>query len=128
MMEQLKMFSIFIKDSVYGLSNYKSQTDAKNIIGVLTIMFAIALLGEAMPYDYYITLRTIVCLCLGYTLYKNKERLAGGYYCILFTGMLLYNPVYPIHLESQVLWFPVNLVTLFVMYKIHVELSVSEEE
>ncbi|KPK50281.1 MAG: hypothetical protein AMS22_12360 [Thiotrichales bacterium SG8_50] len=68
-----------------------------------------------MPYGYYMLLRLAlfgVCAWGVVLLYRRHAGLAAG----LGIGVLLYNPVFPIHLGAKAPWVVLNLVTLALLF------------
>jgi hypothetical protein len=84
---------------------------------VIVGLFVIAVLP--MPYGYYISLRTMVCVALYFfwrEVYPLRYKMAGWYYTLI--GLfVLYNPVLMIHLENKFLWTCLNGLTLYLLWK-----------
>ena len=66
-----------------------------------------------MPYGYYFLSRLVVCICAIFflnQLYKSNERTS----VFIFVGIvILYNPLFPIHLGDKSIWIVVNIITAF---------------
>lgn len=76
-----------------------------------------------LPYEYYIALRFLICSVSAYYFFcsrNNEGEINIPSY--LTWGLLgcavLYNPVLPIHLGSQLLWFIINIATLVLLYSV----------
>lgn len=90
---------------------------------VIIILFIIALFP--VPYGYYISLRTMVCVGLYFfwrEVYPRRERMPGWFYTLI--GLfILYNPILILHLDNKFLWTAINGVTLYILYKIRMALD-----
>ena len=127
MIETIKNFTFTLKTCAQGLRQYREQEDLQNILGIMLILFVLALL-PIMPNEYYIAMRTVVCICLAYVIHTYKSLLRTEYYYGLIFGILLYNPIFIVHLGSKIIWFVVNALTLFFVYKMQLQLAKSDKE
>ena len=71
--------------------------------------------------DYYTLLRIVVCLfgaAVFVTLPQdyNKEKI------VFLLIAIIYNPIFPIYFGSRIIWFPVNLVTIWFFWELRSEL------
>lgn len=88
---------------------------ADAIAGLAVLAGALAVVGLlALPYGYYILLRTVFCIACGLAAYQGgiKRRIL---WMLAFAGLVvLYNPVAPIHLGrgTKGWWLLLNLVTV----------------
>jgi hypothetical protein len=72
-----------------------------------------------LPYVYYIVLRIIIFgSLLWLTLRefgKNNRFFYSGVGFFTALGLILYNPLLPVHLGSKFIWFLLNLVGLYLI-------------
>lgn len=79
----------------------------------ILIVFIIGLLP--MPYGYYFAMRAIVCLGLFFFLKATIGK--NLFYVGVIIGLLiLYNPIFHIHLGDKIIWSIVNLLTVVFLY------------
>ena len=75
-----------------------------------------------LPYAYYLFLRIIIfgsLLWLALREYAdNKKFFYTGIGALCLLGLILYNPLLPVHLGSKLIWFGLNLTGLFLIRKL----------
>ncbi len=105
------------------LRNWGTRDIPHRTYSVLAILFIAGLLP--MPYGYYISLRTMVCVGLYFfwrEVYPVRSHMPGWFYTLI--GLfVLYNPIIIIHLDNKPLWIVLNIGTLFVLYRIRYSLK-----
>lgn len=69
-----------------------------------------------MPFGFYTLLRVVLCLASAVGFVAARRR--GDYLWLWVYGVLvvLYNPVFPVHLGAKSLWIGVNLLTLLCVW------------
>lgn len=85
----------------------------------LGVVAAIATLVSLlpMPYGFYSVTRvvfTICCAVVAHKLFKKNNYL----WLIGFGLVILYNPLFPIHLGSKVLWTVINVSTVGFIFSV----------
>jgi len=93
----------------------------KNTISlVLAITALVSLLP--LPYGFYFITRTIFTVGLGVISYRLYERRMQAW--LVGAGfVILYNPLFPVHLGSKGLWAIVNIISI--AYAFHFERKTS---
>lgn len=112
------------KDTVTGLSNFSTYTLTKKTYTVMLLLLILAVLP--LPYEFYINLRFLIFVGLGIFLYKlvnTRQEQLKTYKYILIGLMVLYNPVFVIHLGSKVVWSVVSVVCLYILYDLRQKLE-----
>lgn len=110
------IYDIF--DTIQVWNNWAKRTILHKAYTILVAGYFLALLP--MPYEYYITLRSVTCLALFFFFQKIKEvrnNHSMSYYGIIFL-FILFNPLIPVHTGSELFWFIANLLTLYFLYNI----------
>ena len=79
---------------------------------LLTIAIIVAMDNDDLPYGYYTFLRIVTCGLFVWlaVLYKSPY-----WRFILGAGAILYNPVFPIHLDSRDPWIFFNILSIVVL-------------
>ena len=115
------MMNKFLIDLYSTLSpklGWSERTILNKAYTILIVGYFLALLP--MPYQYYITLRCITCICLFFFFQKIRgvrDNHPMSYYGIILL-FVLFNPIIPVHTGSQLFWFIANLLTLYFLYNI----------
>lgn len=108
--------------------NNTDQSTTEKAYFAIVVLFVIALLP--MPYGYYISLRTMVCIALYFfwrEIYPIRQKMIGWYYTLI--GLfVLYNPILIIHLDNKPLWIFLNGFTLYLLYKMRKEIGSRQDE
>ena len=83
-----------------------------SVILLLLIAVIMALANDNLPYGYYTFLRIVTCGLFVWlaVLYKSPY-----WRFILGAGAILYNPVFPIHLDSRDPWIFFNILSIVVL-------------
>jgi len=117
-MNLINGFFVDLNRNIKGFTSFKTVGLLCKFYRILMVLFVLALF-DVMPYEYYIALRTMVCLVLGYAflLSKNKPVLKYGALALIF----LYNPIIPIHFGTQIVWSIINILTLFFIFIVRQE-------
>ena len=72
-----------------------------------------------LPYAYYFFLRFVIfgsLVWLTLKEYADDERFFySGVGALTLLGLILYNPLLPVHLGSKLIWFCLNLVGLYLI-------------
>jgi hypothetical protein len=75
-----------------------------------------------LPYAYYFFLRIIIFGSLFWLTLKefeqDKKFFYSGLGVLTLLGLILYNPLLPVHLGSKLIWFSFNLVGIFLIRKL----------
>lgn len=103
----------------------------QKVYAVMTVLFIAALLP--LPYEFYISLRVLICLGLAVFIYvvsQNATNTPKRFKYVLLGLVVLYNPLFVVHLGSKLAWALVNLGTLYFLYMVRnrVEKNSFEQE
>lgn len=75
-----------------------------------------------LPYAYYFFLRIVIFGSLLWLalreLGRNSDFWKTGLGTVTILGLILYNPLLPVHLGSKLIWFGLNLAGLFLIRKL----------
>lgn len=75
-----------------------------------------------LPYAYYFFLRIIIFGSLVWLTLKefeqDKKFFYSGLGVLTLLGLILYNPLLPVHLGSKLIWFGLNLVGICLINKL----------
>ncbi|WP_034388564.1 DUF6804 family protein [Hellea balneolensis] len=89
------------------------------------IIACIAVVGLSvlpLPYAYYFFLRIVIFGSLLWLALREVGRNSGfwttGLGAVTILGLILYNPLLPVHLGSKLIWFCLNLAGLFLIRKL----------
>ena len=89
------------------------------------ILACIAVVGLSvlpLPYAYYFFLRIVIFGSLLWLALREVGRNSGfwttGLGAVTILGLILYNPLLPVHLGSKLIWFGLNLAGLFLIRKL----------
>jgi len=89
------------------------------------IIACIAVVGLSvlpLPYAYYFFLRIVIFGSLLWLALQEVGRNSGfwttGLGAVTILGLILYNPLLPVHLGSKLIWFGLNLAGLFLIRKL----------
>jgi len=111
----------FLQDAVNKLKNikdFKSYNMLNKSYLVMLVLFISALLP--MPYEFYISLRMSICIGLALFIYyigNQKEELSNYKYTLLGL-IILYNPLFVVHLGDKLIWAFVNVGTLYILFRL----------
>lgn len=95
-------------------------------VPVAASMCAIVALVE-MPYGYYMLLRLgYSAICVHYIIHLGSNYVTS-HRLILVCLVVLYNPIFPVHLGSKVIWSIVNIGTVGYFWTIEIRLLRSEK-
>ncbi len=114
--EKIKEFTVDLLEKLKGITDFFNYTLDNKIYTVMIVLFVLAVFP--LPYEFYNTLRTLICVGLGYYLhsaYQQKDVDVSFYKYALIGLIVLYNPLIPIHLTKP-LWTLINLATLYFIY------------
>jgi len=89
------------KDNFVGLS----LMSAASTIGVLAGF-------NRLPYDFYSLLRFVLCLTAAVGLAGAVRRQAQTWLWVFGVAVILYNPLWPVHLRSKSTWEVINVLTV----------------
>ncbi|HPD57541.1 MAG TPA: hypothetical protein P5294_02835 [Smithellaceae bacterium] len=78
---------------------------------VIVIMMLMWALNPDNPYAYYKLLRWVCCGVFAYLAFQALEQENKNWVWILSITALIYNPIFPVHLNRQ-LWSIINVVTI----------------
>ena len=94
-------------------------TEAPYKVVFVTCLVVVAFSVMPLPYAYYFFLRIIifgVLLWLALKEYaKDKSYFYSGLGIFTLLGLILYNPLLPVHLGSKLIWFGLNLTGLYLI-------------
>ena len=89
------------------------------------ILACIAVIGLSvlpLPYAYYFFLRIVIFGSLLWLALReagrNNSFWTTGLGAVTVLGLILYNPLLPVHLGSKLIWFGLNLTGLFLIRKL----------
>lgn len=74
------------------------------------------------PYGYYVFLRIVCFIVLGYLGWVAMQTGKHGWSWVFIAGSILYNPIFPIHL-NRLIWAVINVLTLIVLAASATQLS-----
>ena len=86
----------------------KKQLWMPQVICIVMLLWA---LNPNNPYAYYILLRWICCGTFAYLAFQSLESEKEGWVWVLGITALLYNPIFPVHLNRGV-WSIFNVITI----------------
>jgi hypothetical protein len=89
------------------------------------IILAIGILP--MPYGYYTLSRLVVSACSIYFAYKLKKNNDEPFMLVFGFVAILYNPIYPVHLNEKSIWVVVNILTSFLFFTKRKELNLHDQ-
>jgi len=96
------------------------QSPHKEIMIVCILIVGISVLP--LPYEFYFFLRLVIfgsLLWLALKEYnKDKKFFYSGLGLFSLLGLILYNPLLPVHLGSKLIWFGLNLAGIFLIRKL----------
>ena len=72
------------------------------------------------PTDFYLITRLGISLTAGllaYALYKSKPEDQEGWWVLLGACTILYNPIFPVYLNSRPTWMFLNILTALLFWK-----------
>jgi len=92
----------------------KSSDPARIIAIVATIGAAVALLR--LPYGYYTLLRVALCAASVFYIVRQLNVRFNGVVVVLTGLVVLYNPVWPVHLGSKWVWTLLNIATVVLFW------------
>jgi len=72
--------------------------------------------------DYYTLLRIIVCL-FGFVAFFALPQDYSKEKVVFLIIAIVYNPIFPIYLGSKIIWFPINLVTIWFFWRLRAEMK-----
>ena len=81
---------------------------------VICIIMLLWALNPNNPYAYYTLLRWVCCGIFAYLAFQSFEQKKQGWTWLLGITALLYNPIFPVHLNRE-LWSVVNVVTIIIL-------------
>ena len=86
-----------------------------------------------LPYAYYFFLRIVIFGSLLWLALREAGRDNGfwttGLGAITVLGLILYNPLLPVHLGSKLIWFGLNVAGLYLIRKLMTrDLAVGDSE
>jgi hypothetical protein len=92
----------------------------KNLLMIPIIVVAIGLLP--LNSDFYVLVRLVVCLfgAVAFVSLPESYKLEKVVFLIL---AIVYNPIFPIHFGSRIIWLPINLITIWFFWKLRVQLE-----
>ena len=82
-----------------------------------------------MPYEFYTVARTVffgALLLMFVRRFASKQQPSGKQLIVGAVFLILYNPVFQVHLGSKELWLIVNVLTLFLLASLFTEPSDTE--
>ena len=120
----LKEFAIDLFNKLKGITSFTKYKIDEKTYTILAVLFLLAILP--LPYEYYNTLRTLVCVGLGYFLYLGLGKENNVYKYGLIGLIILYNPIIPIHL-SKPIWTIINIATLYFIFHFKFKNRTQEE-
>lgn len=106
----------FIEDLKASLSltpEWRQRSFASKAYTAILVLFLVALLP--MPYGFYFGMRGIVCVCL-IPFFMERKKLSKVWLFALGALVILYNPIFPIELGSQIVWTVVNALSLYCLF------------
>lgn len=118
--DKSKIVEGFLSDTTRLLSFNTPWSERTTLEKAYTAAFVIMIIGLLpMPYDFYSSLRVIVCICL-YFFFQAifPQRDIHGRWLVIFIALfVLYNPIIPIHFGEQAIWSCLNILTLGILFK-----------
>jgi len=87
----------------------KSQVFIPLLIRLATAALLLWALGRHTV-DFYVLLRWVVCIVAGHSAYRAGAEKKVGWFLVFAAIVLLYNPVFPVHLRRSV-WAPIFVLT-----------------
>jgi hypothetical protein len=69
-----------------------------------------------MPYAYYVLLRIVLCIsaAVGFRVATKSDDSAWSW--TYGVAALLYNPIFPVHMGSKMIWLGLNAATVVVFW------------
>ena len=120
----------FFKDMARMLSLKLAWRDRTTLEKSYTAMFLIMIVGLfPMPYDFYYSLRVIVCICLFFyfQIILPQRDVYKKWFFVMIGLFVLYNPIIPIRFGEQSVWAVVNLLTIIILYKARIVFDVTKD-
>lgn len=84
------------------------------ILSLIPVIMLLWALNPNNPYAYYILLRWVCCGIFAYLAFQAFAEKRQGLVWLLGITALLYNPVFPVHL-NRALWSIVNVITVIII-------------
>ena len=84
------------------------------ILPIIPIIMLLWALNPSNPYAYYKLLRWVCCGIFAYLAFQSFDRKKQGWVWLLGITALLYNPIFPVHL-NRAIWSDVNIVTVIIL-------------
>ena len=78
---------------------------------VICVPMLLWALNPNNPYAYYTLLRWVCCGVFAYLAHQSIEQKKQGWVWLLGITALIYNPIFPVHLNRE-LWSVVNVVSI----------------
>lgn len=91
-----------------------------NLLLIPIIVVTIGLLP--LTADFYVLVRIVVCLFGAAAFISLPEDYKTEKVVFLILA-ILYNPIFPVYFGSRIIWFPINLVTIWFFWKLRNELK-----
>ena len=92
----------------------------KNLLMIPIVVVAIGLLP--LNSDFYVLVRIVVCLFGAVAFVSLHESYKSEKVAFLILA-IVYNPIFPIHFGSRIIWLPINLITIWFFWKLRVEVK-----
>jgi len=103
-----------VQSAIPGTSPHKQVALACIVVVGLSVL--------PLPYAYYFFLRIVIFGSLLWLALQEAGRDKGfwttGLGAVTVLGLILYNPLLPVHLGSKLIWFGLNLAGLFLIRKL----------
>jgi len=91
-----------------------------NLLLIPIVVIAVGLLP--IGGDYY-TLVRIVVFIFGLVAFLGLPQDYGKEKIIFLIIAVVYNPIFPVYFGSRLIWFPINIITIWFFYKLRNELK-----
>jgi len=114
--DKIKEFLEDLINKLKNIADFSNYTLDNKIYTIMLMLFLLAIFP--LPYEFYNTLRTLICVGLGYYFYSSCKQtdIDVSFYKYAIVGLIiLYNPLMPIHLTKP-LWTLLNLGTLYFIF------------
>ena len=78
-----------------------------------------------MPYEFYTTLRVVVCVFLWrfFTATKSTDNKFSRDHLLIIGMLILYNPLIPFHFGEKPIWTIVNAISLYLLFRLRRKLG-----
>lgn len=127
-MNNFQLFFTDCVETIKSIGDFQSFSNLKKLYAVMLVLFIAAPLP--FPYEFYISLRLLICLGLAAFIYSINQSGVDSlkpYKYVLVGLIVLYNPLFVVHLGSKFIWAFVNAGTLYFLFNLRGKLGDKSE-